>query len=75
MLSMRDFSATKSVMIAMLLLLAAGCGSELETGYKPQKIGVSDEERRAYYAAPFSPDAMGVEEAKMNLSRARRPYQ
>lgn len=61
--------------MAVALLLAAGCGSELETGYKPQKIGVSDEERRSYYAAPFSPDSLGAQEAKMNMARARRPYQ
>jgi hypothetical protein len=34
-----------------------GCNERLETGYKPRKLGSTDVQRRAYYAAPFSPDA------------------
>jgi hypothetical protein len=39
------------------LLLIAGCEGELDTGYKPKKLGVSPEERRGYYAPQFSPEA------------------
>ena len=43
------------------VLSAAGCGSKLETGYKPRKLNDSDGQRRGYYAAPFSPAARAAE--------------
>ncbi len=55
------------------LLLLAGCQSDLETGYKPKKLGVTDEERRAYYAAPFSPESAAAGEGKANITKARTP--
>ncbi len=65
----------KPALFLSLLILgaAAGCSDELETGYKPQKLGVTDEERRAYYAPPFSPEAAAAEEGKTNQSKIRRP--
>ncbi len=54
-------------------LLLAGCASDLETGYKPKKLGVPDEERRAYYAAPFSPESAAGSEGKANAIKARAP--
>jgi hypothetical protein len=40
-----------------VLLLAGGCSSKLETGYKPRLLGSSPETRRGYYAQPFTPEA------------------
>ena len=54
-------------------LLAVGCQSELETGYKPKKLGVTEEERRAYYAAPFSPESAAATEGNVNAVKARGP--
>ena len=56
-----------------LIGVAAGCGAELETGYKPHKLGVSDAERRAYYAAPFTPEAKAAAAEKQEELKARRP--
>jgi hypothetical protein len=38
-------------------MLAGGCSSKLETGYKPRLLGSSPETRRGYYAEPFTPEA------------------
>lgn len=56
-----------------LLLLAAGCSSELETGYKPKQLGVTDEERKAYYAPAFSPQAQGGGEPGASPAKIHRP--
>jgi hypothetical protein len=48
--------------VILLVVLAGGCSSTLETGYKPRKLNSSQAERRAYYAAPFSPEARGEEQ-------------
>jgi hypothetical protein len=63
----------RQTLLIIGLLLLAGCQSELETGYKPKKLGVSDEERRAYYAAPFSPESAAGGEGKANALKARAP--
>ncbi len=57
----------------MIVGALAGCSDELATGYKPQKLGATDEERRAYYAPPFSPEAAAAKEGKANQSKIRRP--
>ena len=49
----------RTIPVIALLLLAAGCSNELETGYKPKALGVTSEERKAYYAPAFSPEAQG----------------
>lgn len=61
-----------TLLIIGSMLLLAGCNAELETGYKPKKLGVSDEERRAYYAAPFSPESAA---GGNNALKGRRPTQ
>ncbi len=61
------------LLIVGSLLVAAGCQSELETGYKPKKLGVTDEERRAYYAPAFSPESAASTEGNVNALKARRP--
>jgi len=38
-------------------MIAGGCSSTLETGYKPRLLGSSPETRRGYYAEPFTPEA------------------
>jgi hypothetical protein len=56
-----------------LLLLAAGCSSDLETGYKPVSLGASGATRRSYYASPFTPEAQAAEEDRDTEIAARRP--
>jgi hypothetical protein len=50
-------------MLAIVVGGAVGCNERLETGYTPRKLGATDVQRRAYYAAPFSPDAAGADGA------------
>jgi len=63
----------RGTLLIIGFLLLAGCQSDLETGYKPKKLGVSDEERRGYYAAPFSPESAAAGEGKANVTKARIP--
>ena len=54
--------AAATVMVAAALafggaMIAGGCSSTLETGYKPRLLGSSPETRRGYYAEPFTPEA------------------
>ena len=64
----------KHVLPAILLLtLLGGCASSLESGYQPKKIGVSPEERRAYYAPQFSPESQASQAGKENAAKVRRP--
>ncbi len=51
----------------------AGCESELETGYKPRKIGASSAERRGFYASPFTPEAKAAGLEREQELDARRP--
>ena len=64
----------KLVLPAIILItLLAGCATGLESGYKPTKIGVTPEERRAYYAPQFSPEAQASQQGRENAAKARRP--
>ena len=40
-----------------MILLATGCDSTLETGYKPRLLNSSEADRRSYYAPAFSADS------------------
>jgi hypothetical protein len=37
--------------------MLAGCEPKLETGYKPQPLNSTPDERRAYYAPAFTPES------------------
>ncbi len=42
----------------MLLVALIGCGpARLETGYVPRPLGSTEDQRKGYYAGPFSPEA------------------
>jgi len=41
--------------------LACGCSDKLETGYEPRRLGASSAERRAYYASPYTPEAIAAQ--------------
>jgi hypothetical protein len=45
-----------------MLVCIAGCGMDLETGYKYRPLGASAVERRAYYASPYSPEKNAAEQ-------------
>lgn len=76
MLFGREVKAMKHRLLTLsMLLLAFGCSNELETGYKPTKIGVSNDERRAYYAPAFSPEEQAGKQGDEKDQKARRPYQ
>lgn len=51
-------------MLLLSVCLLVGCGSSLETSYKPKKLGVSDDERRGYYAPEFTPEAVARDVAR-----------
>lgn len=44
--------------------MALGCTSQLETGYKPRKLGVSESERRAFYSDPFSLESRAADASR-----------
>lgn len=62
------------LLILPAVLLLMGCGNELDTGYRPQKIGVSTDERRSYYAPPFSPEQLAGQSGDEKDLKARKPY-
>jgi hypothetical protein len=64
----------KWLTIISLAVLAVGCSSTLEDGYKPRLLGASDEQRRAYYATPFTPQAEAPSEEGQQQFDARRPH-
>ncbi len=41
--------------------VAGGCSEKLETGYEPRRLDASSAERRAYYASPYTPEAIAAE--------------
>jgi hypothetical protein len=59
--------------LLILLAVAGGCSSTLETGYKPQPLGASAAVRRSYYASPFSPEAQAPAADREEEMNARRP--
>jgi hypothetical protein len=59
--------------VGVVVLVAAGCSNTLETGYKPRALGDSSVKRRAYYAAPFTPEAKAGEAAREQELDMRRP--
>ena len=59
--------------LAAALALGAGCSSTLETGYKPRKLGASDEMRRGYYAQPFTPEAQAAKQYEENFGDSAHP--
>ena len=62
-----------SCLTALALAALAGCGNELETGYKPKPLGTSAVVRRGYYASPFSPEAKAAASSRDQELEARRP--
>ena len=50
------------ILIGTLLAgMSGGCSEKLETGYEPRRLGASSAERRAYYASPYTPEAIAAE--------------
>jgi hypothetical protein len=56
-----------------VVLLLAGCAAELETGYKPRKLGASETQRRGYYARPFTPESQAARMERDQELDMRRP--
>ena len=65
---MRSFS-----LISLLMFVAIGCSSRLETGYKPKALGVTDDARKGYYAPPFSPESQAAHSGEVERLKMRRP--
>jgi hypothetical protein len=63
----------RGILLFALAIALSGCASELETGYKPKPLGVSSEERRAYYAPPFSPESQAVIDGVEKRPALKRP--
>jgi hypothetical protein len=47
----------KRLVMAAVVSVAGGCGTQLETGYKPRPLDASADVRKSYYASPFSDNA------------------
>lgn len=58
--------------LSLLILSAGACSNKLETGYEPQRLNATPQQRRAYYAAPFSPESRAAPDRDDALD-ARRP--
>lgn len=56
-----------------LIVVVAGCASELETGYKPRPLTSTDAQRRGYYADPFTPESRAAEAERRQQHEVRRP--
>lgn len=54
---------------AAAVSLTAGCGPQLETGYKYRPLNATPTERRAYYASPFSPEKAAAEQERKQQNR------
>ena len=52
----------KLAVVAAGVLWLAGCGTELETGYKYRPLNASSVQRRGYYASPYSPEKTAAEQ-------------
>lgn len=63
----------KWLTVISLAFLTIGCSSKLEDGYKPRLLGASDAQRRAYYAAPFTPEAQAAQMDSEQEMEQRRP--
>ena len=48
--------------IIILLLLAAGCSSKLETGYEPKRLDMPLARRETLYADPYSQQALEAQQ-------------
>jgi len=48
--------------VAPFGVLLAGCGMELETGYKYRPLSASPVQRRGYYASPYSQEKAAAEQ-------------
>lgn len=69
------FMKSRIVILAALVALvfpATACKSKLETGYVPVKLNASPQQRRAFYAAPFSPEARAAPDREEEINQ-RRP--
>jgi hypothetical protein len=55
-------------------LAATGCGTGVtETGYTPNRLGMSDGQRKALYAPKYSPEAAQAAAEAEQSSKARKP--
>ena len=70
----RPSLARVSLVTLPLLSLLAGCGAaRLETGYQPRALGSTEDQRKGYYAGPFSPEAQAVQREGGDGAAPRRP--
>lgn len=58
--------------LALAAPMLGGCRSRLETGYEPVRLTATPQQRRAFYAPPFSPEARSVPDREEEI-RQRRP--
>jgi hypothetical protein len=59
--------------LAVCVVLIAGCTNKTETGYEPRKLGDSFTVQRGYYATPFSPESRAAEAERDIEFGNRRP--
>ena len=61
--------------LAIACFVAGGCGPQLETGYKYRPLNSTVEQRRAYYAPPYSPEQAKAEQERRQQNRPALPGQ
>jgi hypothetical protein len=61
--------------VLAIAFFACGCESKLETGYEPNKLGMSGAERRAMYADPYTQEAQDAQQDQAEEAKSRRPTQ
>jgi hypothetical protein len=54
--------ANKGHRFILLLVLAAGCSSRLETGYEPKPLDMPISQRETLYSDPYSEHAMQAQQ-------------
>lgn len=70
---MKSDRLKRGVLVAVAGLLLAGCGMDLETGYKYRPLTASSAERRGYYAPAFSAEKAAAQHDSSHGTPTRAP--
>ena len=63
----------RSLLVAAAGVVVAGCGMDLETGYKYRPLNASAAERRGYYAPAFSPEKTAAQHEREQENKPHAP--
>jgi hypothetical protein len=60
--------------LCVITFSSAGCGVDMEDGYKPRSLNTSPTQRRSYYASPFTPEAEAGKDEKNGPASGRPSF-